>query len=68
MVKLKNGFTGERALVLPRMIVDKLEEDPLTSMLHITDIGYYPKANGNEKNRSINMYSFIVSTGPVGIG
>lgn len=44
MVKLKNGFTGERALVLPRMIVDKLEEDPLTSMLHITDIGYYPKA------------------------
>ena len=38
MVKLKNGFTGERALVLPRMIVDKLEEDPLTSMLHITDM------------------------------
>ena len=70
MVKLKNGFTGERALVLPRMIVDKLEEDPLTSMLHITDIGYYPKAKHHfrEKNRSINMYSFIVSTGPVGIG
>ena len=22
----------------------KLEEKPLTSMLHITDIGYYPKA------------------------
>ena len=41
MVKLKDGFTGERALVLPRIIVDKLEEDPLTSMLHITDIGYY---------------------------
>ena len=44
MVKLKDGFTGERALVLPRIIVDKMEEDPLTSMLHITDIGYYPKA------------------------
>ena len=42
MVKLKDGFTGERALVLPRIIVDKMEEDPLTSMLHITDIGYYP--------------------------
>ena len=38
MVKLKDGFTGERALVLPRIIVDKMEEDPLTSMLHITDI------------------------------
>ena len=51
MVKLKNGFTGERALVLPRMIVDKLEEDPLTSMLHITDIGYYPKAKHHFRER-----------------
>lgn len=63
MVKLKDGFTGERALVLPRIIVDKMEEDPLTSMLHITDIGYYPKAKhhfGNGKSPSINMSSSIV--------
>lgn len=61
MVKLKNGFTGERALVLPRMIVDKLEEDPLTSMLHITDIGYYPKAKHHfrERKEPINQYVFI---------
>ena len=60
MVKLKNGFTGERALVLPRMIVDKLEEDPLTSMLHITDIGYYPKAKHHfrERKEPINQYVY----------
>lgn len=63
MVKLKDGFTGERALVLPRIIVDKMEEDPLTSMLHITDIGYYPKAKhhfGNGKSPLTNMYLSIV--------
>ena len=61
MVKLKDGFTGERALVLPRMIVDKMEEDPLTSMLHITDIGYYPKAKYHfrERKEPINQFVFI---------
>ena len=63
MVKLKDGFTGERALVLPRIIVDKMEEDPLTSMLHITDIGYYPKAKHHfrERKEPINQYVFILS-------
>lgn len=61
MVKLKDGFTGERALVLPRIIVDKMEEDPLTSMLHITDIGYYPKARHHfrERKEPVNQYVFI---------
>lgn len=61
MVKLKDGFTGERALVLPRIIADKLEEDPLASMLHITDIGYYPKAKHHfrERKEPINQYVFI---------
>ena len=44
MIKLKDGFSGERALVVPRMIIELMEKDPLVSMLHITDIGYYPKA------------------------
>ena len=56
MVKLKDGFTGERALVLPRIIVDKMEEDPLTSMLHITDIGYYPKAKHQRAHQSICLH------------
>ena len=62
MVKLKDGFTGERALVLPRMIVDKMEEDPLTSMLHITDIGYYPKAKYHfrERKEPINQLDGLV--------
>lgn len=61
MIKLKDGFLGERALVLPRIIIDKMEEDPLMAMLHITDIGYYPKAKHHfrERKQPINQYVFI---------
>lgn len=61
MIKLKDGFSGERAIVLPRIIIDLMEKDPLTSMLHITDIGYYPKAKHHfrERNEPINQYVFI---------
>ncbi|MEY8707329.1 AraC family transcriptional regulator [Bacteroides faecichinchillae] len=61
MIKLKDGFSGERALVVPRMIIELMEKDPLVSMLHITDIGYYPKAKHHfrERNEPINQYVFI---------
>ncbi len=61
MIKLKEGFSGERALVLPIVIVRLMEESPLTSMLHITDIGYYPKAKHHfrERKEPINQYVFI---------
>jgi AraC family transcriptional regulator of arabinose operon len=61
MLKLKNGFNGERALVLPKIIVDMMEHDPLMSMLHITDIGYYPKAAHHYRERTtpIDQYVYI---------
>lgn len=61
MIRLKDGFSGERALVLPIVIVRMMEESPLTSMLHITDIGYYPKAKHHfrERKEPINQYVFM---------
>ena len=61
MLKLKEGFNGERAIVLPKIIVDMLEKDPLASMLHITDIGYYPKAEHHyrERKEAVNQFVFI---------
>lgn len=44
MIKKKDGFSGERAIVLPQFIVHEMEENPISACLHITDIGYYPKA------------------------
>lgn len=61
MIRLKDGFNGERAIVLPPMIINIMEEDPLLSALHITDIGYYPKAahHFRERKEPINQYVFI---------
>lgn len=61
MVRLKDGFSGERSIVLPPMIVQLMEKDPLLSLLHITDIGYYPKAvhHFRERTAPINQYVFI---------
>ena len=61
MVKLKEGFTGERIIVMPQIIINTLENDPFTSLLHITDIGYYPNAKHHfrERKEAINQYIFI---------
>lgn len=68
MIKLKDGFLGERALVLPKVVVEMMEKDPLTSTLHITDIGYYPKAlhHFRERTEPINQYVFIYCTDGAG--
>lgn len=61
MIKRKDGFSGERALVLPLSIVQEMENDPFSSILHITDIGYYPKAwhHFREREEPISQYVFI---------
>jgi hypothetical protein len=41
---MKQGFTGERSIVLPAMTIEAQQQDPLASSLYITDIGYYPHA------------------------
>lgn len=68
MIRLKDGFNGERALVLPQTIVKMMEEDPLTAALHITDIGYYPKAEHHfrERQEPINQHVFIYCTDGAG--
>lgn len=61
MGKLKDGFEGELSLVLPRMIVEMMENDQVTSVLHITDIGFYSKAFQHYRQRidPIDQYILI---------
>lgn len=44
MPRIKEGFKGERLVVLPCFLVEELKRDPLGRELYITDIGYYPRA------------------------
>ena len=61
MIKRKDGFSGERALLLPLSVVQEMEKDALSSILHITDIGYYPKAlhHFRERTEPISQFVFI---------
>lgn len=59
MIKRKDGFSGERALVLPALIVSEMSKDPLANTLHITDIGYYPRAEHHFRKREIPIPQYV---------
>ena len=61
MIKKKDGFLGERAVILPPMIIEMEENDPLVSSLYITDIGHYPMAEHHHRVRqeAIDQYVLI---------
>ncbi|MBR0276371.1 MAG: AraC family transcriptional regulator [Prevotella sp.] len=48
---MKEGFTGERSIVLPMMTREMEANDPLVASLYITDIGYYPHADSHFRQR-----------------
>ncbi|MDP4227607.1 MAG: AraC family transcriptional regulator [Bacteroidota bacterium] len=61
MKRLQEGFKGARLLVLPDSIIQDMEKDNVLSILHITDIGYYPKAQYHfiERKKAISQFIFI---------
>ncbi|MDE6340564.1 MAG: AraC family ligand binding domain-containing protein, partial [Muribaculaceae bacterium] len=50
-MKLRDGFQGERAFVLPPACLKGLRDNPLSAILHFTDIGYYPHASHHYRER-----------------
>lgn len=50
-IRKKDGFNGQKAIVLPRPVVKICEAHPLIKNLHITDIGFYPKAQFHYRER-----------------
>lgn len=51
MVYKKEGFKGQRAIVLPQFIQAELKTWPLTKLLFVTDIGFYPNAQYHYRER-----------------
>lgn len=60
-IKIKDGFRGERSLVLPEMIRRIEEDDTVLRQLYITDLGFYPHATHHYRQRTtpINQYVLI---------
>lgn len=59
-MKRKNGFEGELSLTLPKLIIDMMEADPLMSALHISDMGFYPKASHHYRRRPDPIDQYIL--------
>lgn len=52
MLKKKEGFKGQRSIVLPRKIIQQFcLNNPINEWIYITDIGYYPKAQYHFRQR-----------------
>lgn len=60
MLRLKDGFMGERSTVLPEMARKACESDAFLSQLYITDIGYYPHAKHHYRERTGGVAQYIL--------
>lgn len=60
MPKQKDGFQGERSVVLPPMVVEMAEKDELASSLFVTDIGYYPNATNHYRERKLAIDQYVL--------
>lgn len=60
MVRIKDGFKGARAFVLPRHSVEFMESNPISKGLHITDIGYYPSALHHYRERMVPINQYVL--------
>lgn len=56
----KDGFRGERVVVLPPMIVEAEKSDPLVKSLYVTDIGFYPHAKNHYRKRTEGIGEYIL--------
>ena len=58
--KIKEGFVGQKMIVLPPDIKKLVTKNPLIKDLYITAIGYYPKANHHHRERKSGSLQHIL--------
>jgi AraC family transcriptional regulator, arabinose operon regulatory protein len=46
-----DGFYNQVAIVLPEYIQSELQQNPLTKLLYVSDVGFYPKAQHHYRMR-----------------
>lgn len=50
-IRKREGFDGQRAIVLPKKILELSAHTPPVSALYVTDIGFYPRATYHYRER-----------------
>ena len=59
-MKIREGFTGQRSVVVPQLLLDMATEDRILQALHITALGYYPKAENHFRKRDTPIRDFVL--------
>ncbi|MES2371103.1 MAG: AraC family transcriptional regulator [Bacteroidota bacterium] len=60
--KKKDGFDGQRAIVIPAKILARhCDPHPVIKQLYVTDIGYYPNAlyHHRQRNHGVNQHILL---------
>jgi len=59
--KRREGFLGQKMVIIPDKIKDKIRDNNLINSLYTTDIGYYPHAKNHfrEREEGADEYIFI---------
>ena len=55
----RDGFAGERMVVLPTEAFEPYIQHPLVRRLYLTDVGYFPKAAHHYRSRKKGTGQFI---------
>jgi mannose-6-phosphate isomerase class I len=64
MIRLKQGFKGQRLIAISSEVLLNAQHNPLTNSLYITKIGYFPavKYHYNKKENGVDYYILIYCT------
>jgi AraC-like DNA-binding protein len=56
----REGFEGQRAIVLPKRILELCAHTPPVNSLYVTDIGFYPRAQFHYRERPMGISQNIL--------
>lgn len=59
-LKIKEGFLGQRMIVLPKKVINDILNNPLIQNLYVTDIGYFPHAEHHFRKRRKGAKEYIL--------
>ena len=68
MKRIRDGFKGQKMLVLPQKVVDSTAKSPLSNTLYLADIGYFPNAAHHHVKREFELNQYILIYCVEGIG
>lgn len=67
-MSVAEGFPGQRILVLPRPRVAEALDSPVTRLLTVTDVGFFPRAHHHGRERSQPIAEAVVMVCADGAG